>query len=106
MIAAFGLAREPSPGEIVIDDVEVRGVHLTKLKLDGSAKAGTEADKTMIGRSNRSPIVLASINDGLGLAITEGIEDALSVHEVTGLGAWAAGAAGRLPQWQLQSPAT
>jgi Toprim domain-containing protein len=104
MIAAFGLAREPSPGEIVIDDVEVRGVHLTKLKLEGSAKAGTEADKIMIGRSNRSPIVLASINDGLGLAITEGIEDALSVHEVTGLGAWAAGAAGRLPAMAAAVP--
>lgn len=31
------------------------------------------------------------------LAITEGIEDALSVHEATGLGVWAAGAASRLP---------
>jgi len=28
-----------------------------------------------------------------GLAITEGIEDALSVHQATGLGAWAAGSA-------------
>jgi hypothetical protein len=36
-------------------------------------------------------------NDMLGLAITEGLEDALSVHEATGLGAWAAGAASRMP---------
>jgi Toprim domain len=35
--------------------------------------------------------------DLLGLAITEGIEDALSAHEATGLGAWAAGAAGFMP---------
>jgi Toprim domain len=97
LIAAFGLARETLVGEIVIDDAEVRGVHLTKLKVDGSGKAGTEADKITIGRSNRSPIVLAPINDGLGLAVAEGIEDALSVHEATGLGVWAAGAAGRLP---------
>jgi hypothetical protein len=37
------------------------------------------------------------VNDLLGLAIAEGIEDCLSVHEATGLGAWAAGAASRLP---------
>ena len=35
--------------------------------------------------------------DSLGLAITEGVEDGLSVHEATGLGAWAAGSASRLP---------
>jgi len=40
---------------------------------------------------------LAPPNDGLGLAIAEGIEDALSAHESTGLGAWAAGTANRLP---------
>jgi hypothetical protein len=51
----------------------------------------------MIGKSLGMPIVLAPPNDLLGLAITEGIEDALSVHEATGLGTWAAGAASRLP---------
>jgi hypothetical protein len=39
----------------------------------------------------------APLNDLLGLSIAEGIEDALSVHDATGLGAWAAGAASRLP---------
>ena len=33
----------------------------------------------------------------LGLAIAEGIEDGLSILESTGLGIWAAGAAGRMP---------
>ena len=47
----------------------------------------------MIGRSTGAPIVLAPLTDALGLAITEGIEDALSVHEATGLGVWAAGSA-------------
>ena len=41
--------------------------------------------------------MLAPPNDLLGMAITEGIEDALTVHQATGLGAWAAGAAGRMP---------
>jgi hypothetical protein len=97
MIAAIGMARETLPGELVIDDAAIRGVHLTNLKPDGSGKAGTDRDKIMIGKSVGWPIVLAPVNDGLGLAITEGIEDALSLHEATGLGAWAAGSASRLP---------
>jgi hypothetical protein len=75
---------------------EVQAVHLTKLASVGR-KAGTEADKIVVGSPRGAPIVLASINDGLGLIIAEGIEDALSVHEATGMGAWAAGSAPLLP---------
>jgi hypothetical protein len=98
MIAAFGFPSEPEPGEIAIGDKAVRGLHITRLAPDGSAKAGTEADKIMVGRGSISgvPIVLAPINDLGGLVITEGIEDALSVYEATGLGAWAAGCASRV----------
>jgi hypothetical protein len=59
----------------------------------------------MLGASLGSPIVLAPTNDLLGLAITEGIEDALSVHEATMLGAWAAGSASRLPALAEAIPA-
>lgn len=98
MIAAFGLASEPEPGVIRMSSEDVRGVHITRLALGGRGKAGGDGpDKIMIGRSMGSPIVLAPANDLLGLAIGEGIEDCLSVHEATGLGAWAAGAASRLP---------
>jgi hypothetical protein len=97
MLAAFGLASEPEPGGVEIDARDLCAVHLTRLAPDGSAKAGTERDKIMVGLSAGSPIVLAPPNDLLGLAITEGIEDALSVHVATGLGAWAAGAASFLP---------
>jgi hypothetical protein len=51
MISAIGIARETEPGELVIDDDAIRGVHLTSLKSDGSGKAGTERDKITIGRS-------------------------------------------------------
>jgi Toprim domain len=85
MIAAFGIPAEPGR------------IHLTRLKPDGSGKAGTKKDKIMIGPSMGQPIVLAPCNDLLGLAVTEGIEDALTVHELTGLGAWAAGSTSRLP---------
>jgi hypothetical protein len=104
MIAAFGLAKEIEPGAIAIPEAEIRGVHLTRLKVDGSAKAGTDRDKIMIGFSAGSPIVLAPPNDLLGLNIAEGIEDTLSAHEATGLGAWAAGCASRLPALAVAVP--
>jgi hypothetical protein len=97
MIAAFGIAEESEPGVILVRDSAIRGVHLTRLRADGSAKAGGDNDKIMIGFSAGSPITLAPPNDLLGLIIAEGIEDALSAHEATGLGAWAAGCASRLP---------
>jgi hypothetical protein len=100
MIAAFGLAHEAEPGELAIAATAVCGVHLTRLLPDGSGKATfedpDEQAKIMIGHSAGSPIVLAAPNDALGLVITEGIEDGLSAHEATGLGAWAAGCASRL----------
>jgi Toprim domain len=97
MLAAFGIMSEPEPGRIDIDRDAICAVHITRLAPDGSSKAGTERDKIMVGLSAGSPIVLAPPNDLQGLAITEGIEDALSAHVATGLGAWAAGAASFLP---------
>ena len=58
MIAAFGTARETEPGVLVLDDAAVTGIHLTKLKPDGSNKAGIEgeSDKITIGLGNSLPI--------------------------------------------------
>ena len=97
MMAPFGMCDEPEPNMLAIADAAVRGVHLTSLKEDGSGKADVQPNKIMVGRSNGWPIVLAPPNDLLGLVIAEGIESALSLHEATGLGAWAAGSAGRMP---------
>lgn len=96
MIAAFGLAHEVEPGVIAIAASAVVGVHITRLRPDGSDRERGERAKIMIGHSTGFPIVLAPPNDLLGLAVTEGIEDALSISEATGLGAWAAGSASRL----------
>jgi putative DNA primase/helicase len=95
MIAAFGFCDEVEPG-VLAAPRDVQAVHLTLLKPDGSGKAEVEPDKLMIGSPGCSPIVLAPPNDLLGLAICEGVEDALTAHEATGLGAWAAGSAGRM----------
>ncbi len=97
LIAAFGIATEPEPGVLAIADDAVMAIQLVKLKSDGSGKAEVEPNKIIIGRGALgSPIVLAPPNDLLGLVITEGLEDALSIHEATGLGAWASGGAGRM----------
>ncbi len=97
LIAAFGFATETEPGVLQIADDAVRGIHLTRLLPDGSDRERGEMAKIMIGRSFGSPIVLAPANDLLGLAVTEGIEDGLSVFVATGLGVWTAGSASRMP---------
>lgn len=98
MIAAIALP----PGEIepgVLGAPQnVAAVHLTLLRADDGGKADVEPNKIVVGSPGDWPIVLAPPNDLLGLAITEGIEDALTTHQATGLGAWAAGSAGRLPR--------
>src|SRR5262249_5571978 len=53
--------------------------------------------KKTIGSPRKRPITLAPPNDLLGLAICEGIEDALTAHAATGLGAWASASAGFMP---------
>jgi hypothetical protein len=97
MIAAFGISTEPEPGLLAIAECDVTAVHLTKLRADGIGKADVQPNKIMVGSPKGSPIVLAPPNDLLGMCITEGIEDALSAHEATGLGAWAAGSASLMP---------
>jgi putative DNA primase/helicase len=96
MIAAFGFGEEPEPGAINAPAI-VAGVHITRLTPDGG-KAPIDPAKIMLGPMSGLPIVLAPVNDGLGLGITEGIEDGLSVFEETGLGVWAAGSAGNMPK--------
>jgi hypothetical protein len=97
MIATFALVDEPEPSALG-DPRSVDSVHLTLLRGDGSGKADVQNPKRIVSRPLGRPIVLAPPNDLLGLAITEGIEDALTVHQATGLGAWAAGAAGFMPR--------
>ena len=98
LIAAFGIASEPEPGALAIDDADVMAVQLVKLKPDGSGKADAGPTKIIVGRGALGvPMVCAPPNDLSGLAVCEGVEDALSVHVATGLGAWASGGAGRMP---------
>jgi phage/plasmid primase-like uncharacterized protein len=96
MLVPYGVPHEIEPG--VLETGAVTAVHLTLLKPDGSGKADTKPNKLTVASPAGMPMVLAPMNDLLGLAITEGIEDALSVHQATGLGAWAAGGWSNLPK--------
>lgn len=99
MITAFGIAEEVERGRYEISSDAVVGVHLTRLTQSGYGKAfkGEQKTKIMIGPSKGYPIMLYPPNDGMGLCIAEGIENALTAHFSTGLGAIAAGAANRMP---------
>jgi hypothetical protein len=105
MIAAFGLATEVEPGVIKPPDV-INGVHLTRLTRDGhkAPDPSTGKAKIMIGSCIGAPIVLAPPNDLLGLTISEGVEDALTLAQALGIGAWAAGSAGFMPGLALLVP--
>lgn len=91
LIGAFGLVEEIEPGVLPYPQ-QVTAVHLTALSDDGRVRVS----KRMIGPVSGQPLVVAPPNDGLGLVLAEGIEDALSLHQATGLGAWAAGSAAHL----------
>lgn len=105
LISAFGFAYEREPGVLAIDDAAVKAVHLTKLNQDGAKVSGDQA-KIIVGRAARGiPIVLAPPGDGLGLAVTEGIEDGLSIAQATGLGVWVAGSASRMAALTESVPA-
>ena len=100
MLVPYGIPEEPEPGTLTIAKAAISAVHLTLLKPDGSGKIEVEkpnSPKITVGSPSGQPLVLAPMNDLMGLAINEGIEDALSVHEATGLGVWAAGSAGFMP---------
>jgi hypothetical protein len=103
MVAAYGMAEEPEPGVLAIRDDQVQGIQLTNLTPDGLKVPG--GAKISLGKSAGFPIIAAPINDGLGLAIAEGAEDALSLHAATGLGAWCSGGASRLPALAPAVPA-
>jgi phage/plasmid primase-like uncharacterized protein len=97
MVVPYALPSEPEPGELAVAESTIAALHLTLLRPDGSGKADVEPNKITVGSPAGRPLVLAPMNDLMGLAVTEGIEDALSVHQATGLGAWAAGSAGYMP---------
>jgi phage/plasmid primase-like uncharacterized protein len=97
MIAAFGVTEESEPGTLAAPKA-VSGVHLTRLTAEGDKTPNAAGNaKIMVGTCKGAPIAISPPNDLLGMAVTEGIEDGLSVYQATGLGVWAASAAGFMP---------
>lgn len=103
LITAFGLVDELEPGELSAPR-DVATVHLTLLRPDGSGKVEIKPNKIIVGGHSGCPIVLAPPNDTMTLAVTEGVEDALSLHQALGIGAWAAYSAGAMPKLATHVP--
>jgi hypothetical protein len=98
LIAAFGLPDEPEPGLLWMPDAAVRAVHLTRLDPTGMSRLKLDDAKIIVGHGGLGfPVPVTPINDGLGLLVTEGIENALSLGLSLSLGAWAACSHTRMP---------
>lgn len=104
MLVPYGLPNEPEPGVLDVYENAITAVQLTLLKPDGTGKAEVKPNKMTIASPAGMPMVLAPVNDLLGLAICEGVEDAMSVHRATGLGAWASGGVSVMPKLALAVP--
>jgi hypothetical protein len=96
LIACFAIPKE-HPNGTLDQPRAAQAVQLTLLRSDGNGKADVPNPKISVGSHDGLPIVLAAATDLLSIAICEGIEDALSVHEAAGIGAWAAGGAHFMP---------
>ncbi|MCF3935312.1 toprim domain-containing protein [Acuticoccus sp. M5D2P5] len=94
LVSAFAIPAEPEPGVLTMQGISPRAVHLTKLSSDGLKRT----DKRILASPAGVPIVCSAWTDSLGLIICEGIEDALSAFEATGIACWAAGSATHMPR--------
>lgn len=97
LLVPFGIPREPGPGVLELDEHRIAAVQLTKIAPDGSDRVRDAQGKITVGRgSSGCPLCISPVNDGLGLAICEGVEDGFSIYEALGLGVWASGGSGRM----------
>jgi phage/plasmid primase-like uncharacterized protein len=69
-------------------DGEFIGVHQTFIRPDGSGKADVDRPKAMLGRAAGGAVWLALAAETLMVA--EGIENAISAMQMSGMPAWAA----------------
>jgi hypothetical protein len=97
LIGAFALPRYGDDPGLLLEPLDVQAVHLTLLAAGGSAKAAVEPNKIAVGGHQGLPIAISPPNDLQGLAIHEGVEDALSGYLATNLGCWASGGANFMP---------
>ncbi|MCB4820750.1 DUF7146 domain-containing protein [Roseicella aerolata] len=75
---------------------ELRAVHRTFLRPDGTGKAAVEPAKASLGPVAGCAVMLDPPRDGAPLVIGEGIESALSAAAMIGGAAWSAVSAGNL----------
>jgi putative DNA primase/helicase len=83
----------------LVEHVEQVAIHRTFLAADGSGKAPIEPNKAALGPIGRGAVRLAKASHVLGL--TEGIETAISVLQLTGIPCWACLGAGRMQSVEI-----
>ena len=108
-VLRFAAGRHPSDPErwhpmvvaAVLRDRCIVAVHRTFLRADGAGKADLTPDKKTLGPCKGAAVPLAPA--ARALAITEGIENALSYMQVIGTATWAAMSAGGIRSLILPS---
>jgi putative DNA primase/helicase len=110
MLTAFALPVEKDGKLIKPSAEQIVGVHSTYLKRQADGRVVNAqhqgAKKRTLGSSMGKPLALAALDNATELAITEGIEDALSVTSWHGIPAIAGGTAGRIPHLAAVIPAS
>jgi putative DNA primase/helicase len=71
-------------------DRQIRGIHRTFLKVDGTGKAPISEPRLSLGTLTGGAVRLAAADPDKPLLVAEGIETALSAMQASGLPAWAA----------------
>jgi len=102
MISAYALPNEVEPG-VLGPPLNIEAVHITELLPDGSDRVRRKDAKRTIAPPLGRPIAVSSLNDGLSLVITEGVEDALA-YAAAGYAAWACGSASYFPALEISIP--
>jgi phage/plasmid primase-like uncharacterized protein len=80
---------------------ELRAVHRTYLRPDGTSKAEIEPAKASLGPVAGCAVMLDELREGVPLIVGEGIESALSAAALIGGSAWSAVSAGNLATLSL-----
>jgi putative DNA primase/helicase len=87
---ATGLMLPAMVAAVQAPDRQIKGIHRTFLKVDGTDKAPVSEPRLSLGTLTGGAVRLAAADPDKPLLVAEGIETALSAMQASGLPAWAA----------------
>lgn len=104
LIGLHGWPDEPEPGVLAMPIERVMAVQASFLNANASGRAPIEVPRRSFGVMASFPLVLAPMNDLLGLVIGEGLIKVWDVQLHWGVGAWVAGGASFLQRLAAVAP--